>query len=121
MRDSDGKALAMMCDSLDLIQDPVLAEVLAARRAVELCLLMGIRKIILEGDSLQVVQALQASKGGHSIIGPIVEDAQHLCRRFSVFTLQHVPRGANGEAHNLAKLAFLREGHTVWRDNFPLP
>jgi hypothetical protein len=63
VRDFDGKALAMMCDSLDLIHNPLLAEALAARRAVELCLLMGIRKAILEGDSLQVVQALQPPMG----------------------------------------------------------
>jgi hypothetical protein len=60
VRDSDGKVIAMMCDTLDLIQDPVLAETLAARCVVELSLLLGIRKIILEGDDdlLQVVHAL---------------------------------------------------------------
>jgi exonuclease III len=58
VRDSEGKVLAMMCDTMILVQDPILAEALAARRAIELCLLLGIRKIILEGDSLQVVHAL---------------------------------------------------------------
>jgi hypothetical protein len=73
----------------------------------------------LEGDSLQVVHALQASNGGQSVIGPIVEDARHLSRRFSTFEVQHVLRGANGEAHSLAKLALSREGYIVWRDTFP--
>jgi hypothetical protein len=55
-----------------LVQDPILAEALAARRAIELCLLLGIRKIILEGDSLQVVHALQVSNKGPLVIGSIV-------------------------------------------------
>jgi ribonuclease HI len=79
VRNSDGKVMAMVCDTMILIQDPVLAEALAAKRAVELCLSLGIRKIILEGDSLRVVHALQASNRGPSAIGPIVEDAWHLC------------------------------------------
>ena len=119
MRDSDGKVMATMCDTMILIQDPVLAKALAAIRAIKLCLSLGIRKIILEGDSLQVVHALQASNGGQFVIGPIVEDARHLCRQFSDFEVKHVLRGANGEAHRLAKLALSQEGYTIWRDNFP--
>jgi hypothetical protein len=111
----------MMCDTMILVQDPILAEALAARRAIKLCLLLGIRKIILEGDSLQVVHALQVSNKGPSVIGPIVEDARYLCRRFLDFEVRHVLRGANGEAHRLAKLALSRDGYTIWRDNFPFP
>jgi hypothetical protein len=66
-----------------------------------------------------VVQALQASNKGPSVIGQIVEDAQYLCRRFLDFEARHVLRGANGEAHRLAKLALSRDGYTIWRDNFP--
>ena len=75
VRNSDGGVIAMMCDTLDFIQDPTTAEALAARQAVELSLTLGIRKIILKGDSLQVVHALQSFAGGRSLYGLIVEDA----------------------------------------------
>jgi hypothetical protein len=113
VRDSDGTVLAMMCDTMLFVQDPVLAEALAARRAIELCLLLGIRKIILEGDALQVVHALQVSNRGPSVIGPIVEDARYLCRRFLDFEVRYVHIGANGEAHRLAKLAFSQDGYSI--------
>jgi hypothetical protein len=52
VRDSDGKVMVMMCDTMYLIQDPILVEALAARRAVELSLLLGIQRIILGGFTL---------------------------------------------------------------------
>jgi exonuclease III/ribonuclease HI len=120
VRDSEGLIVAMMCDTMDCIQDPATAEALAARRAIELGLSLGIRRIVLEGDSLQVVHALQMSNGGGFSYGPIIEDAQQLSRRFLEYTVRYVQREANGEAHRLAKLALSREGYMVWRENFPL-
>ena len=58
VRDSEGSIIAMMCDTVDCIQDPATTKALAARSAVELSLSLGIQRIILEGDLLQVVHAL---------------------------------------------------------------
>ena len=55
VRDHDGGAMAMLSETMDFIQDPTTAKALAARRAAELSLSLGIRKLILEGDSLQIV------------------------------------------------------------------
>jgi ribonuclease HI len=41
--------------------EPVLAETLAALRAAEFCRNRGLQNIIMVGDSLQVVQALNKS------------------------------------------------------------
>jgi hypothetical protein len=84
--------------------------VLATRSAVELGLSLGIWRIILEGDSIQVVHALHASNGGGFSYGSIIEDTQQLCRRFLEYTLRYVQREANGEAHRLAKLALSSRG-----------
>jgi ribonuclease HI len=40
------------------IDDPSLAEVLAAHKAIELCNSLGIQDCILEGDALEVVNAI---------------------------------------------------------------
>ena len=52
VRDHGGGVLALMCETVNYIQDPVTAEALATRRAVEFSRTLGIRKLILEGDAL---------------------------------------------------------------------
>jgi hypothetical protein len=55
VRDHERGVLAMMCETMEHIQDPVIAEVLAARQAVELIQALGMHKLILEGDALKIV------------------------------------------------------------------
>jgi hypothetical protein len=54
LRDHEGGVLSMMCETMEHIQDIVTTEVLAARRVVELSQALGIHKLILEGDALQI-------------------------------------------------------------------
>jgi ribonuclease HI len=58
-RDHEGKAVAMFCANKGFVQDPTMAEAQAAWEAVELTRRLNIRKIILEGDSLEIVKMLQ--------------------------------------------------------------
>jgi hypothetical protein len=102
-----------------LIQDPATAEALAARRAVELSLSLGITQLILEGDSLQIVQAIQGISNAQYMYGIIVEDLKALLRGFINYKVIFVPREANGKAHKLAKLALSRGVNKVWREDFP--
>jgi ribonuclease HI len=119
VRDHDGGVIAMMSETMEYIHDQVTAEALAARRAVELGHLVGIRKIILEGDANQIVQALRSIDGGRCSYGLIIEDMQQLLWRFQEYTVHFVRREANGEAHKLAKLALSLGENRVWTDVFP--
>jgi hypothetical protein len=121
VRDHDGGAMAMLSETqtMDFIQDPATAEALAARRAAELSLSLGIRKLILEGDSLQIVRAIQEPTGGQHMYGLIIEDTKILLRGTTDCKVEFVPREANGEAHKLAKLALLMGENKVWREDFP--
>jgi hypothetical protein len=56
-RDHEGSVVAMACGSRDHIKEPTTENALAAREAVELCSSWGLRKFILEGDALVVIQA----------------------------------------------------------------
>jgi ribonuclease HI len=115
VRNHDGDALAMISETMDLITDPVTAEALAARRAVEVSQTLGLRKIIMEGDALQIVQALRSTGGGRYSYGLIIEDMHQLLQRFSEFSVQHVRREANRAAHKLAKLALSLGEDKIWR------
>ncbi|XP_040998121.1 uncharacterized protein LOC121244147 [Juglans microcarpa x Juglans regia] len=59
VRNSEGSVMASLCSSMDLIPDPLLAEAVATRRASSFCVELGLQHIILEGDSLSVVKAIQ--------------------------------------------------------------
>lgn len=60
VRDIHGTVLVAFCHMVDTVVDPVVAEVLVALRTVEFCKNRGFTLIILEGDSLLVVQAINS-------------------------------------------------------------
>jgi hypothetical protein len=62
-RDSTGKVWAMMCNFLAYLTDPALAEAFAARQGAILARDMGFQKVVLEGDSQVIVQALNSESG----------------------------------------------------------
>jgi hypothetical protein len=45
-------------------RDPASAEALAAGKAAELCHRLGLEKVILEGDAVEVVAAFRCDGGG---------------------------------------------------------
>jgi hypothetical protein len=53
----------MLCETIDHILDLAIAESLAARRGAKLGLSLGLRKVILEGDALEIVGILNKEGG----------------------------------------------------------
>jgi hypothetical protein len=119
VRDHAGGVVIMACESKKFVHNPAVAEALAARRGVELCAEWGIRKLLLEGDALQIVQALISDTGGWAPYDVITMDAKQKLQNFQEFDVMHVPREANCAAHCLAKLALTLGENRTWRDNFP--
>jgi hypothetical protein len=120
VRDHNGVVLAMLSETVASIKDPATAEAMAARRGVELSKSMGIMKLILEGDALQIVQALQSTGGRWYPYGLIIEDTRRMFWNFQECSVRHVQREANVEAHKLAKLALSLGENRVWLEDFPL-
>jgi hypothetical protein len=119
VRNHEGGVIAMMSKTINFIQDPVTVETLATRRAVEFSRMLGVGELILEGDALQIVEALQSEDGGRSLYGIIIEDVLQLMRSFLDCKVSFVHREGNGEAHKLAKLAISLGENKVWREDFP--
>lgn len=57
VRDHEGFIIVAQCKRLDVFQQPIIVEALASLVAVEFSRDLGLPDIILEGDSLRVVQA----------------------------------------------------------------
>jgi hypothetical protein len=76
VRDSEGKVYAVASQSLSALLEPVVTKAIAALKAVEFSRNRGLYKIILEGDSLQVVNAVNAAGPNCSTYGQIMANIQ---------------------------------------------
>lgn len=93
------------------LQHLVVGEAMAALEAVEFSREVGLQEVIVEGDSLQVVQALRETKQNWSIYGHIVEDARMTLNTRKSWMVFHVKREANATTHVLAKNALSEDSH----------
>jgi hypothetical protein len=76
--------------------------------------------VILEGDALEVVQALNSEDALSGRYGTIINDAKLLLQQVQNWKVGHVKRVANTAAHRLAKLAFSFSEERLWTEDFPL-
>jgi hypothetical protein len=88
--------------------------------AVVLGVQLGATYLELEGDALEVVQALNSPELCWGQNGPILNDIKLLLQNFNEWKVLHVHRGANGAAHSLARLALSIGVDHTWFDNFPM-
>jgi hypothetical protein len=67
--------------------------------------------VILEGDALQVVQALKKEGVNRSKIGHLIEETRELLQTLHSWCILHVCRHLNEAAHRLA-----REALSIWEE-----
>ena len=118
-RNHEGVIVATVCRSPSHISDLSTTEGMAARIDVELSNSLGLRDIILEGDALEVVQALNQSDMCCRSYGQIINDSKFLMSCGSSWIVKHIWRTANGVAHQIAKLGLEQNEEQIWRMTFP--
>ncbi|XP_042983235.1 uncharacterized protein LOC122312641 [Carya illinoinensis] len=119
VRDSEGLVTASLCSSITLTPDPLLGEAAAALRATTLCAELGLTHIVLEGDALNVVQAVQGVEENWSAVGMVIRDVKSLLSRFQEWSIHHVPRELNVIAHTLAKYALICSEDCILLEDYP--
>jgi hypothetical protein len=77
--------------------------------------------MVLEGDSLATVAAINQENPCFNRYCQVVDDIRTRLSSFPNFVIQHVSRGANSAAHTLAKLALTLPSDVVWMEECPLP
>ena len=80
-------------------------EALATRRSLELALETGFGRVVLEGDSQILIQALKEDTHSLANFGHIVIDISYLASHFSMIDYSHVCRHCNVVARLLARRA----------------
>ena len=117
-RDHGGAVVAAMCTSRPYICDPATAEALAVWILAEFCCRFGFTHIVVEGDAMEIVLALQRADICRGRYGHFVEEAKHLLNQSLSWSVQHVRREANNVAHQLVQKAALRDEENIWLLNF---
>jgi hypothetical protein len=64
-RDVEGFVLAAMCITVPFSIDPIVAEAVAAWKAVKFCRDVGLQQVFIEGDALKIIHAL----GQEALVG----------------------------------------------------
>ena len=81
------------------------AELLACRRSMEFAVDAGFTKLIIEGDNVNVMQAISSSHINCSLLGYVVDDIRHLIHCLEWAKISFTRRGGNKVAHALAQHA----------------
>ena len=105
IRDSQGLTMAALAQNVQLASSVVEMEALAATRAIELAVELGLDKIISEGDSSIVIRGLTDQVPNFASLGFLIKEANELANRLTHVKFQHVAREGNSVAHNLARHA----------------
>ena len=92
---------------------------MAAARAISFAQGLGFTSFVLEGDSINIIKALQSDVESLSLYGHILSSAKSMVVAGSNITYSHVGRSGNNVAHNLAKHARHVRGFSVWTENAP--
>ena len=87
---------------------------MAARRALLFVQELSLYKVMLEGDCLMVVSALNSSISCNTLYGNVVEETRRQVCKFHFCSFPHVHQGGNKLTHALARRAVSFTGLDVW-------
>ncbi|XP_028123307.1 uncharacterized protein LOC114320351 [Camellia sinensis] len=108
-----------MVEQIHYLEDVDCVEALGAVKALQFGYDLGLDNIQLEGDSLNVVSAIQGKTENLSCYGHFVDVAQVLLLQFHSSSVSHVYRDGNSVAHCLSRLAFDFESPRIWMEEVP--
>ncbi|KAF5458722.1 hypothetical protein F2P56_022732 [Juglans regia] len=119
VRNSSRKIIATLRTKKHLYPDPLLVEAFEALKMVQFGLELGLTQIIIERDSLQVINNLRRDKEGCNSTSMYVHEAKQLLGNFAKWEVSHVRRNGNSLAHLLAKDALSSYDHIVMLEDLP--
>lgn len=89
LRDVKGDVIMIATRKEYEVNDPIEIELLAVFRGLQICMHMGITNLIVESDSLLMVQAIQSGKCSLSLLGNLSKESIGLMQCFVLFHLVH--------------------------------
>ena len=118
-RDANGLVVAAMSAGRPCIADPATAEAIALWLMADLCCKVGLRRVFVERDSVEMVTALKHGGDCSERYGHFVDEARQLLSIMEQWNVQHEGREANTVAHQLAQCGATLDEDCIWITNFP--
>lgn len=118
-KDSRGKILAFLCN-IQLVNNPTLAEAIALRKIMFICLDLGFNSLVFEGDYCKLLVSLIYSKvKACTKLSPILFDIQVLLHQNPLWPVTFMYRKPNMVTHSLAMLACQLHNDLIWIEDCP--
>nr|POE58151.1 putative ribonuclease h protein [Quercus suber] len=118
IRDPASLVLAALSQKIPLPTSMETVEVIATRRALLFARELGFERVLVEGDSEVVINAIKEKSLISSDWGHILRDIHALSYSFSGISFLHVKRSGNSVAHHLARRSFCNP-LLVWMEEVP--
>ena len=119
-RDHTGTFLAAVSTSMPGVTDPTTAEAITSWKMAEACVTLGYSKVILEGDSIEIVNSMQSDGSCWSRYGTMINNTKVLLDSLQEWKVSHARRTANVAAHLLAKHGLTVDAECMWQFDFPV-
>ena len=116
-----GKVMAAMSARGPTVHSSEEGELLACRKAVEFALDTSFFRLVLEGDNVNVMQAISSQEANISLLGNVVEDIKHLIRGLQWVSISYTRCSGNKVAHVLAQHARTSIEDLYWIEDSPPP
>lgn len=115
VRDDKGTFVAALAKKAAGISSPIVVEAIAAREAALFVLNVHAVKMILEGDALLVLSALQnTGESCNSPHGHLFIDTRKLMQGIQHWSFKHTRREANKVVHRLARFSLSIDDCITW-------
>ncbi|CAL1412455.1 unnamed protein product [Linum trigynum] len=102
---SEGGILRAKGVQFPIIEDPVVAEVLALREAVQWCLAQGYSVVRFEGDAKVIIDKIRCLEAEDSRMGAVLSEVVQLFVLHHGVSIRFVGRRSNRVAHLVARKA----------------
>ncbi|ONK71109.1 uncharacterized protein A4U43_C04F4810 [Asparagus officinalis] len=114
VRDERGSCVGVLATPGTGALSPLTCEALALVNGLHFCVQAGFKYVVIEGDSLAVINALNGSEEDLSMEGGLIDEAKFLMSFFISCSWDFVPRVCNQAAHCVARRALSLPYPTFW-------
>ncbi|XP_024626573.1 uncharacterized protein [Medicago truncatula] len=112
IRNQRGEVVLSKCKKEEIGVDPIVAEALGVRWALQALTEHGINSVTIHSDAANVVNCING-KSSFASINMVAQDCRDLMSSLSDVCIMFISRGQNSDAHNLAALAKI-VGTSTW-------
>ena len=117
VRNGEGKVMASMVESFQLPLSITVVEVIAAKKALQFAIDLGLSSIVLEGDSKITIDGQRREELSLEEYGHLLNEAKDIAKQFADDEFNHVLRQANKAAHNIIRRARYFSEFSVWMED----